>query len=47
MPDEEKSKKPNDLPVINTPLFAAGEKIAKVNVADEIKKLVFLITRCR
>ncbi|MGA3265845.1 MAG: DNA gyrase subunit A [Verrucomicrobiota bacterium] len=37
MPDEEKSKKSNDLPVINTPLFAAGEKIAKVNVADEIK----------
>src|SRR5512142_1389968 len=32
MPDEK-----NDLPVINTPLFAAGEKIAKVNVAEEIK----------
>ncbi|HTY89023.1 MAG TPA: DNA gyrase subunit A [Candidatus Acidoferrum sp.] len=30
-------KDPNDLPVINTPLFAAGEKIAKVNVAEEIK----------
>src|SRR5690349_3902829 len=27
----------NDLPVSNTPLFAAGEKIAKINVADEIK----------
>jgi DNA gyrase subunit A len=27
----------NDLPVINTPLFASGEKIAKINVADEIK----------
>jgi DNA gyrase subunit A len=27
----------NDLPVSNTPLFAAGEKIAKVNVAEEIK----------
>jgi len=27
----------NDLPVSNTPLFAANEKIAKVNVADEIK----------
>jgi DNA gyrase subunit A len=27
----------NDLPVTNTPLFAAGEKIAKVNVAEEIK----------
>ncbi len=25
------------LPVTNTPLFAAGEKIAKVNVAEEIK----------
>ena len=31
------SEKPNDLPVSNTPLFAAGEKIAKINVADEIK----------
>ena len=31
------SKPSNDLPVTNTPLFAAGEKIAKVNVADEIK----------
>jgi DNA gyrase subunit A len=31
------SKPSNDLPVINTPLFASGEKIAKVNVADEIK----------
>ena len=28
---------PNGLPVENTPLFAAGEKIAKINVADEIK----------
>jgi len=27
----------NDLPVSNTPLFAANEKISKVNVADEIK----------
>src|SRR5512144_78192 len=27
----------NDLPVGNTPLFAASEKIAKVNVAEEIK----------
>ena len=27
----------NDLPVTNTPLFASGEKIAKVNVAEEIK----------
>jgi len=30
-------KPSNDLPVINTPLFASGEKIAKINVADEIK----------
>src|SRR3974377_2081542 len=30
-------KESNDLPVTNTPLFAAGEKIAKVNVAEEIK----------
>jgi DNA gyrase subunit A len=37
MPDEPKSKPSNDLPVINTPLFASGEKIAKINVADEIK----------
>jgi DNA gyrase subunit A len=34
MPDE---NDPNDLPVSNTPLFAANEKIAKINVADEIK----------
>ena len=31
------SKPSNDLPVINTPLFASGEKITKVNVAEEIK----------
>ncbi len=31
------SKESNDLPVSNTPLFASGEKIAKINVADEIK----------
>jgi DNA gyrase subunit A len=34
MPDDNDS---NDLPVGNTPLFAANEKIAKINVADEIK----------
>src|ERR1700704_7068097 len=28
---------PNDLPIGNTPLFAQNEKIAKINVADEIK----------
>jgi len=37
MPDENKPKDPNELPVSNTPLFAANEKIAKINVADEIK----------
>jgi DNA gyrase subunit A len=31
------SDEKNDLPVSNTPLFAANEKIAKINVADEIK----------
>src|ERR1700721_3660640 len=34
------SKESNDLPAGNTgstPLFAAGEKISKINVADEIK----------
>jgi len=40
------SKPSNDLPVSNTPLFASGEKIAKVNVAEEIKNS-FSITRCR
>jgi DNA gyrase subunit A len=34
MPD---SKDENDLPVSNTPLFAANEKVAKINVSDEIK----------
>ncbi len=33
MPD----KNSEQLPAANTPLFASGEKIAKVNVADEIK----------
>jgi DNA gyrase subunit A len=28
---------PNEMPVSNTPLFAANEKIIKVNVAEEIK----------
>src|SRR5438105_3486231 len=40
MPDETDSNNPpdpNELPVGNTPLFAANEKIAKINVADEIK----------
>jgi DNA gyrase subunit A len=34
MPDP---KDPNELPASNTPLFAASEKIDKINVADEIK----------
>src|ERR1043166_6807210 len=41
MPDETESNNPtpdpNELPVSNTPLFAANEKIEKINVADEIK----------
>src|SRR6185369_6402527 len=32
MPDEN-----NDLPASNAPLYAANEKIAKINVAEEIK----------
>jgi hypothetical protein len=34
MPDE---NVPNDLPGDSIPLFAANEKIAKINVAEEIK----------
>ncbi|EEF61018.1 DNA gyrase subunit A [Pedosphaera parvula] len=34
MPD---TKDENSLPISNTPLFAANEKVAKINVADEIK----------
>src|SRR5260370_32011398 len=34
MPD---SNPENDLPASNTPLFAASEKIGKINVAEEIK----------
>jgi DNA gyrase subunit A len=34
MPD---TKDDNSLPVTNTPLFAANEKVTKINVADEIK----------
>src|SRR2546429_4183945 len=30
-------KDPNDAPASNTPLFAANEKISKINVAEEIK----------
>ena len=32
-----KKKSSEELPVKNTPLFAAGEKVAPINVADEIK----------
>ncbi|MGZ8938466.1 MAG: DNA gyrase subunit A, partial [Limisphaerales bacterium] len=43
MPDETPNDPPNPtppepvLPVSNTPLFAANEKVEKINVADEIK----------
>src|SRR5437773_2969544 len=43
MPDENEPNEANeptesnDLPASNTPLFAANEKISKINVADEIK----------
>jgi DNA gyrase subunit A len=38
MPDETPSNSPDESPVSGgTPLFAANEKIAKINVADEIK----------
>jgi DNA gyrase subunit A len=36
MPDENQPDAPQ-LPVTSTPLFAANEKVAKINVADEIK----------
>jgi len=41
MPD----KSSEQLPAANTPLFASGEKIAKVNVADEIKNSFLLDVR--
>src|SRR5207237_5973419 len=37
MPDTNEPTPPDALPVSNTPLFAANEKIAKINVAEEIK----------
>ncbi|MCC6231224.1 MAG: DNA gyrase subunit A [Verrucomicrobiales bacterium] len=37
MPEPSEPNLPPQQPVSRTPLFAAGEKIAKVNVADEIK----------
>jgi DNA gyrase subunit A len=40
MPEEPGQNEPNEinqLPIANTPLFAANEKIEKINVADEIK----------
>jgi DNA gyrase subunit A len=36
MPDEQ-NENPTALPVSNTPLFAANEKVEKINVAEEIK----------
>jgi DNA gyrase subunit A len=37
MPDETDSPNPDPVPAESTPLFAANEKIEKVNVAEEIK----------
>ena len=37
MPDENEPNTPNNPPPSATPLFAANEKIAKINVAEEIK----------
>src|SRR5271167_954472 len=37
MADETPPADPNALPISNTPLFAANEKVSKINVADEIK----------
>ncbi|MGI8965467.1 MAG: DNA gyrase subunit A, partial [Limisphaerales bacterium] len=37
MPDDKNDSPKNDLPISNTPLFAANEKVEKINVADEIK----------
>src|SRR2546427_5653739 len=37
MPDPNEPSAPDELPVGNTPLFAANEKIDKINVAEEIK----------
>jgi DNA gyrase subunit A len=37
MPEPTEPNDKNDVPVSGTPLFAANEKIAKINVAEEIK----------
>src|SRR4026208_1754123 len=37
MPDPKEPNDPGDLPASNLPLYAANEKIAKINVAEEIK----------
>ncbi len=37
MPDPKDPKNPDQLPASTTPLFAANEKITKINVAEEIK----------
>ena len=37
MPDPKEPIDPGELPASNLPLYAANEKIARINVADEIK----------
>jgi len=37
MPEPEPPNPPGDLPPANTPAYAANEKVARINVADEIK----------
>ncbi len=37
MPEPKDPNAPNPAPEEKTPLFAANEKVAKVNVAEEIK----------
>ncbi|MEO6036248.1 MAG: DNA gyrase subunit A [Verrucomicrobiota bacterium] len=37
MPDDQNETPKDDLPITSTPLFAANEKVEKINVADEIK----------
>src|SRR5436190_18511142 len=37
MPESNEPIEPNELPAGHTPLYAANEKITKINVADEIK----------
>jgi hypothetical protein len=37
MPDQDPPNTPPENPLAGTPLYAAQEKISKINVADEIK----------